>query len=146
VYGVTLCCGDRVRPVRGRRARLERSGRDVWLAGGLGSGARGVTGGCSVRLVHEFQQHVHVPGGGDVVWLADNSPRGYALYLRTFSITRGWRSAPKRISRQYGNSGIWPGDTCGISTGAGQLQLSWGGAVGGSQNSEIFAAPVSVSG
>ncbi len=70
---------------------------------------------------------------------------GYAQYLRVFSISRGWLSGPRLVSRQYGNASIWPGDTFGISAWAGNgqsLVLSWGGAVGGSPNSEIFAAPV----
>jgi hypothetical protein len=93
---------------------------------------------------------VQVAGGpagvAYVGWLADNSPHGYAQYLRTFSIRHGWLSGPRTISRQYGNVSIWPGDTFGISTWAGNpeaLVLSWGSAVRGSKDSEIFAAPVS---
>jgi hypothetical protein len=49
--------------------------------------------------------------------------------------------------RQYGNRSIWPGDTFGISVLPGQhrpgtwgpVALSWGSAVGGSKNSEIYA-------
>lgn len=89
------------------------------------------------------------PGVAYVGWLADNSPHGYAQYLRTFSVSRGWLSRPRPISRQFGKSSIWPGDTFGISARAGNgrsLVLSWGGAVGGSPDSEIFAAPAPVSG
>jgi len=117
------------------------------------SANHGRTWSAPIRVTPDNDNATHIvqvaggaPGVAYVGWLADNSPRGYALYLRTFSISRGWLSGPRRISHQYGNSGIWPGDTFGISTGAGQLQLSWGGAVGGSPNSEIFAAPVTVSG
>ena len=88
------------------------------------------------------------PGVAYVGWLADSSPRGYAQYLRTFSITHGWLSGPRLVSAQYGDTAIWPGDTFGISTLAGNrhtVMLSWGSAVGGSANSEIFAAPVKVS-
>jgi hypothetical protein len=53
----------------------------------------------------------------------------------------------KRVSSQYGNRVIWPGDTFGISVlpgppRAGVLQpvaLSWGSAVGSSKNSETYA-------
>jgi hypothetical protein len=113
----------------------------------------GRTWSAPVRVTPDNDNATHIvqPAGGTpgvayVGWLADNSPHGYALYLRTYSIARGWLSGPQRISSQYGNSSIWPGDTFGISPGAGQLMLSWGGAVGGSPNSEIFAAPVTVSG
>jgi hypothetical protein len=88
---------------------------------------------------------VQVAGGRQgmayVGWLADNSRSGYALYLRPFSIRKGWLSAPIRVSRTYGNASIWPGDTFGISTepalqagpraGWPRVVVSWGSAVGG---------------
>ncbi len=51
----------------------------------------------------------------DIAWLADNSPRGYATYLRPFSITDGWLAPVTQVSSEYGNPVIWPGDTFGIS-------------------------------
>lgn len=89
------------------------------------------------------------PGIAYVAWLADSAPRGYAEYVRTFSVGRGWLSAPRRVSAQFGNASIWPGDTFGISAwdhNQHELMLSWGGAVAGSPNSEIFASSVPVSG
>jgi hypothetical protein len=75
-----------------------------------------------------------------VGWLADNSPSGYALYLRQFSITRGWLTPPIQVSQSYGDASIWPGDTFGISTEPGldagpqagwpRVVVSWGSAVG----------------
>jgi hypothetical protein len=113
----------------------------------------GRTWSLPIRVTPDNDNATHIveaaggpPGIAYVGWLADNSPRGYAQYLRTFSIARGWLSGPRVISRKYGNSTIWPGDTFGISTFAGNrhtVMLSWGGAVGGSANSEIFAEPVS---
>jgi hypothetical protein len=102
---------------------------------------------------------VEVAGGrrgiAYVGWLASNSPRGYAQYLRTFSIARGWLSAPVAISARFGSKKVWPGDTIGISTlpahaGPGRgggprlVVLSWGSAIGTrpSPPSEIFAALV----
>jgi hypothetical protein len=87
------------------------------------------------------------PGIADIAWLADNSPRGYATYLRPFSIRHGWLAPVTQVSSQYGDPAIWPGDTFGISVlpgrhGAGareHVALSWGSAVGGSKNSEIYA-------
>jgi hypothetical protein len=89
---------------------------------------------------------VQVAGGhagvAYVGWLADDSPSGYALYVRAFSIRKGWLSAPVRVSRTFGNSSIWPGDTFGLSTepalhtgpdaGWPRVVVSWGSAVGGS--------------
>jgi hypothetical protein len=100
---------------------------------------------------HDNATHIVEVAGGPagiayVGWLADNSPRGYAQYLRTFSVSRGWLSGPRVISRQFGNTAIWPGDTFGISTWAGDpraLTVSWGSAVAGAADSEIFATPVS---
>jgi hypothetical protein len=73
-------------------------------------------------------------GSAFVGWLADNSGRGYALYLREFKIGKGWLSPIVRVSRQYGNKTVWPGDTFGISTepavkaGSQRVVVSWGSA------------------
>lgn len=97
--------------------------------------------------VPHIVQAVGGPGGVAYVgWLTDQRPRGYAEYLRTFSITRGWLSPPRRISRQFGQPAIWPGDTFGISTlAANDIVLSWGSAPRSTHgNAEIFAARVGV--
>ncbi len=94
---------------------------------------------------------VQVTGGPSgiayVGWLADNSPSGYAQYLRPFSIRRGWLTRPVRVSRQFGNKLVWPGDTFGLSTLPGRpdlrrVVLSWGSAVAQVPKppSEIFSA------
>jgi hypothetical protein len=122
-----------------------------WLSYSVNHGR---TWSAPIRVTPDKDNATHIvevaggaPGVAYVGWLANNSPRGYAQYLRTFSVGHGWLSGPRLISRQYGNTAIWPGDTFGISTlGPRQLMLSWGGAVGGSPDSEIFAAPVTVSG
>jgi hypothetical protein len=95
------------------------------------------------NAVHIVQSVGAGPGIVDVAWLADNSPKGYALYLRPFSINHGWLAPITQVSSQYGNPAIWPGDTFGISVlKGGNVTLSWGSAVGGSQNSEIYATDV----
>jgi hypothetical protein len=96
----------------------------------------------SGRGLHIVQVAGGQPGVAYVGWLTNDSPSGYALYLRAFSIRAGWLSAPIRVSRAYGNPSIWPGDTFGISTlpplPAGpeahwpRVVVSWGSAVGGS--------------
>jgi len=93
---------------------------------------------------------MQVAGGGSgvayVSFLSGADPQGYADYLRTFSIQRGWLSGPVRISPEFGDTSVWPGDTFGISTLApGKVVLSWGSATASTQKkSEIFAAPVTV--
>jgi hypothetical protein len=78
--------------------------------------------------------------GGPV--FVSRSPRRFSLYLRVFSVRRGWLSAPIRVSRTYGNRNGWPGDTFGISVMPGRrVMLSWGiprSATAG----QIWAAPV----
>jgi hypothetical protein len=93
-------------------------------------------------------------GAGEayVAWLSSSNPRGYALYLRTFSISAsggvgGWRSDAVRISRQFGKTKGFPGDTFGIAAFSPPtaLALSWGSVVPGSGgDASVFAAPVSV--
>jgi len=101
---------------------------------------------------HDKAEHIMAVTSGPrgvayVGWLSDNSPEGFAQYLRPFSIRTGWLSKPIQVSAQFGNSNIWPGDTIGISVlpakarAARRIQLSWGSAVSG-PNSEIFTATV----
>ena len=93
---------------------------------------------------------MEVTGGGSgiayVTWLANSDPRGYALYMRAYSITHGWLSAPFQVSTQFGDPSVWPGDTTGLSTlGANQVTVSWGSAVDAkNKKSDIYATTVSV--
>ncbi len=93
---------------------------------------------------------IQIAGGGDgiayIAWLSDSNPQRYALYLRAFSVTRGWLSDPVQVSNEFGNSLVWPGDTFGISaSSANNLVLSWGSAVpSDGKQSDIFAAPVTI--
>ena len=64
---------------------------------------------------------MEVAGGGAgtayVSFLSSSDPRGYAEYLRTFSIKRGWTERDgRRCSNEFGDTSVWPGDTTGIST------------------------------
>lgn len=94
-------------------------GHDIgWLAYSVDHGKTWST----VRVTHDTDNATHIvevaggpPGIAYVGWLADNSRGGYALYLTQFSIRRGWASPVIRVSRQYGNKAVWPGDTFGIS-------------------------------
>ncbi len=91
------------------------------------------------------------PGEAYVAWLTSSDPRGYALYLRTFSVSAhggagGWLSDAVRISQQFGSPDVFPGDTFGIATfSTTRLVTSWGSSVAGSAGrSSVFAAPVRV--
>ncbi len=102
------------------------------------------------NAVHNVESAGAGAGIADIAWQADNSPQGYATYLRPFSIKDGWLAPVTQVSSRYGDPAIWPGDTFGISVlpdwnGPGapeHVALSWGSAVGGSQNSEIYATVV----
>ena len=93
---------------------------------------------------------MEVAGGGAglafVSWLSSSDSRGYALYLRAFSVTAGWLSAPSRVSAEFGDTSVWPGDTTGISTlDPTHLVVSWGSAtVATNKKSDVFAAPIAV--
>ncbi len=93
---------------------------------------------------------MEVAGGASgiayVSWLSNSDPRGYALFLRTFSISRGWLSDPFQVSTQFGDPSVWPGDTTGINTlDPGQVVLSWGSATDAkNKKSDIFATDVTV--
>ena len=73
---------------------------------------------------------MEVTGGGGVAyvsWLSDSNSAGYALYVRAFSIARGWLSGPAQISTDYGSSAVWPGDTTGLSAlSPTDIVASWG--------------------
>ena len=81
-----------------------------------------------------------------VAWLSDSNPQGYALYLRAFSVTRGWLSDPIQVASAFGDPSVWPGDTFGISSlSPNNVVVSWGSATPStSKKSEIFAVPVTV--
>jgi hypothetical protein len=57
------------------------------------------------------------PAGRAVIgWLSDSSAEGYALYLRPFSIAKGWLAPVRAVSGGvHGSPAVWPGDTFGIS-------------------------------
>ena len=117
--------------------------RDIgWLAYSTNHGRTWKT----VRVTPDTDNATHIVqvasgrrGIAYVGWLADNSRHGYALYLREFSIRRGWVSPVIRVSgRVYGNKAVWPGDTFGISVEPGartgpfaglpRVVVSWGSA------------------
>jgi hypothetical protein len=104
-----------------------------WLAFSTDHGA---TWSPTMRVTPDAGHAMHLmavaggwPGVGYVSWLTDSSPRGYALYLRPFSIHGGWLSTPIRVSRDFGKAAVWPGDTTGISVLPLRGCLFWGFSV-----------------
>jgi hypothetical protein len=100
---------------------------------------------------HDNAEHIMAVTSGPtgvvyVGWLSDNSRRGFAQYLRPFSIRSGWLGQPIRVSRQFGKARVWPGDTIGLSllpaNGPTRIQVSWGSAVTAAGKSQIFTATV----
>ena len=99
-----------------------------------------------VNVPHVMQ----VTGGGSgiayVSFFSGADSRGYADYLRTFSINRGFLTEPLQVSPEFGDISVWPGDTFGLSTiTPNDVVLSWGSATTSSKGkSDIFAAHVGV--
>jgi hypothetical protein len=94
------------------------------------------------------------PGVAYVAWQTPAAAQGYATFIRPFSIHRGWLTpGPIQVSTAYGDPIIWPGDTFGIATlhGAGGSRigppavLSWGSAINGNPDSQIYSSVVSLS-
>jgi hypothetical protein len=147
------------------QTRTKAGRRDVgWLSY---STDHGRTWSPLIRVTPDTGNATHIvqpaggrPGVAYVGWLADNSPHGYAQYLRVFSIRHGWVTGPIQVSRQFGRRSVWPGDTFGITVlprarrgapgphGAGlrRLSLTWGSAVPPSKDSEIYTAVVTLHG
>jgi hypothetical protein len=94
------------------------------------------------NVAHIMQVTGGGPGTAYVGWLSPSDPRGYALYLRPFSVASGWTAPQQQISAQFGLASVWAGDTFGLSTlGASKVAVSWGSAVSG-KKSDIYAAAV----
>jgi hypothetical protein len=113
----------------------------------------GVTWSAPVQVPPERVNAPHVmevAGGGSgiayISFLTSSDPRGYAEYLRSFSIRRGWLTGAQQVSTEFGDPSVWPGDTTGISTLAnGRVELSWGSATPSTgKKSDIWAANVGV--
>jgi hypothetical protein len=98
------------------------------------------------RAMHLVQVTGGARGIAYVGWQTSASAKGYATYLRPFSVTKGWLAKAVRISPMFGNPNVWPGDTIGLSylPRSGRLAVSWGGAPGASRTSEIWATVVRV--
>ncbi|MEE1783442.1 hypothetical protein PUR71_11015 [Streptomyces sp. SP17BM10] len=100
----------------------------------------------TLNVPHVMQVVAGPPGIAYVGWLSSSDPRGFAQYLRTFSTTRGWLSAPVRVSRDCGTGTVWTGDTFGLSAlSPTRLALAWGSVAPSASTDEIWATTVGVS-
>ena len=121
----------------------QRSGHDTgWLAWSTNGGKRWSS---PVRVASSRTEHLtEVAAAGRhsvyVGWQTIVRGKGYATYLRRYSLGRGWTAPAKRISPAYGKPKIWPGDTFGLSTRNGSAILSWGSAIKGRAGSDIYSA------
>ncbi|MFF2142996.1 hypothetical protein [Kitasatospora sp. NPDC058190] len=100
----------------------------------------------TLNVPHIMQVVAGPPGIAYVGWLSSSDPRGYAQYLRTFSTTKGWLSAPVQVSQGFGTGSVWPGDTFGFSAlSPTRLVLAWGSAVAPTaSNDDVWTATVGV--
>lgn len=100
---------------------------------------------------------VQVTGGSRglayVAWLSDQSPQGYALYLRVYSVGHGWLTKPLMVSSQFGEKTVWPGDTIGVAvlratSSTTRIALSWGSQVGTGtdHHTEIYSTVATITG
>lgn len=87
-------------------------------------------------------------GIADVAWQTPTA-KGYATFVRPYSITKGWLTKHAlQVSIAYGDPTVWPGDTFGIealptarSTSHGRpIVVTWGSAIGGVKISQIFSS------
>jgi hypothetical protein len=126
-----------------------KTGDIGWLTWSVDHGAHWAA---PVRVTPDTDHAVHIvqvagaePGIAYIGWQTDAPAKGYATYVRPFSVSRGWLGPAVQVSTQYGNRKIWPGDTFGFATLPGNrgVALSWGSAVNGSKFDEIYAAEVS---
>jgi len=108
-----------------------------------------------VRVTPDTGKAVHIvevlggaAGAAYVAWQTDAPAAGYATYLRPYAPGKGWTGPRVSVSSKFGNRKIWPGDTFGIAALPGgpptRLAMSWGSAVGGSPDSQIYAAVVTL--
>jgi hypothetical protein len=115
----------------------------------------GTSWSAPVRVTPDTGKAMHIvavlggaPGTAYVAWQTDAPSAGYATYLRPYTAGKGWTGPRVNVSSKFGNRTIWPGDTFGIAAVPGRpatsLALSWGSAVSGNADSEIYAAVVTL--
>jgi hypothetical protein len=119
------------------------------------SATDGTSWSAPVRVTPDTGKAMHIvavlgggPGTAYVAWQTDAPAAGYATYLRPYAAGKGWTGPRVNVSSKFGNRTIWPGDTFGIAAVPGgpatSLALSWGSAVSGNADSEIYAAVVTL--
>ncbi|HEY5694982.1 MAG TPA: sialidase family protein [Gaiellaceae bacterium] len=121
----------------------QSQGRDTgWLAWSTNGGRQW---SAPLRVASSRTEHLTqvAPAGRRNVyvgWQTVVRGKGYATFLRRYSLGRGWTAPATKVSPAYGKPRIWPGDTFGLSTRGGTALLSWGSAIKGRAASEIWFA------
>lgn len=130
----------------------QRPGGDIgWLSYSIDHGRTWSEPRAATSSRGDAEHLMGVAGGGPgiayVGWLTPNLHKGWAQYLRPFSITDGWLSSRKRISPEFGNPDGWPGDTIGLTVlpggrtgGIPPVMVSWG--VPTRTSTQIWAARI----
>ncbi len=98
------------------------------------SADHGRTWSTPLRVTADHDNAVHIVecagstrGLAYVAWLTDAPTQGYAMYIRPFSILKGWLGPASLVPSPYGAKTVWPGDTFGITAvPGGHVYLSWG--------------------
>jgi hypothetical protein len=125
----------------------QHGSRDTaWLAWSTNGGSRWSS---PLRLATSRSEHlVEVAAAGPrdvyVAWQSPVRGKGYATFLRRFSVGKGWTGPAKMVSPRYGNAKVWPGDTFGLTTRGGSAIVSWGSAVGRGKISEIYSSVITL--
>jgi hypothetical protein len=115
----------------------------------------GTSWSAPVRVTPDTDKAMHLmevlggaPGVAYVAWQTSAPAAGYATYLRPYVAGKGWLGPRIKVSSKFGNRTIWPGDTFGLAAVPGGpatgLALSWGSAVSGSLDSQVYAAVVTL--
>jgi hypothetical protein len=122
-----------------------RSGDTGWLAWSTNGGKRWSK---PLRVASSRTEHlteVAAAARHDVYvgWQTVVPGKGYATFLRRYSLGKGWTGPAVRVSPAYGDPRVWPGDTFGLTTKNGGALVSWGSANHGRRRgSEIYFSTV----
>ena len=119
----------------------QRNGRDTaWLAWSRNHGRTWSSPVSADSSATEHLTQVATAGSGNIYvgWQTVVSGKGYATFLRRYSVGHGWTGPATRISPAYGKAKVWPGDTLGLSAIGGTAFVSWGSAVGDRPTSNIW--------
>jgi hypothetical protein len=120
----------------------QRAGRDTaWLSWSTNGGKRWTAPlqVASSRTEHLTQVAAAGSGSVYVAWQTIVGRKGYATFIRRYTLGKGWTSRALNVSPAYGKPKVWPGDTFGLSAKGDSAILSWGSAIKERAGSEIYS-------